>query len=127
MSHPVVAPFQITGPTNNEYTDANFCLPQVPLVPDVTFNIGDNVTIQVIELAQHGAAIYNCADVTLADPADVPEVNASNCFNTTNLSFQLVYATGNLTSGAIPTAIVSPSLSLALPMLMTVIFAFALW
>jgi hypothetical protein len=59
MSHPVVPPFQITGPTNSEYPGASFCLPQVPLVPNLTFNIGDNVTIQVIELAQHGAAIYN--------------------------------------------------------------------
>jgi hypothetical protein len=59
MSHPVVPPFQITGPTNTEYPGASFCLPQVPLVPNLTFNIGDNITIQVIELAQHGAAIYN--------------------------------------------------------------------
>lgn len=59
MSHPVVPPFQITGPTNTEYPNSSFCLPQVPLVPNLTFNIGDNITIQVIELAQHGAAIYN--------------------------------------------------------------------
>jgi hypothetical protein len=61
MSHPVAGPFQITGPTNVEYP-GSFCLPQVPLVPGVTFNIGDNVTIQVIELAQHGAAIYNVSN-----------------------------------------------------------------
>lgn len=143
MSHPVVAPFQLTGPTNTEYPGASFCLPQVPLVPNLTFNIGDNVTIQVIELAQHGAAIYNvsylacsvqletdkslqCADVTLADPADVPEVNASNCFNSSDLSFQLIYATGNLSSGALPTAITSPTISLTLPVLIA-IFVFVLW
>ncbi|KAI4848829.1 hypothetical protein E4T44_03705 [Aureobasidium sp. EXF-8845] len=126
MSHPVVPPFQITGPTNSEYPGASFCLPQVPLVPGLTFNIGDNVTIQVIELAQHGAAIYNCADVTLADPADVPEVNASNCFNSSDLSFQLIYATGNLSSGALPTAIASSRISLTLPALVA-IFAFVLW
>ncbi|KAI4730760.1 hypothetical protein E4T49_01338 [Aureobasidium sp. EXF-10728] len=120
MSHPVVAPFQITGPTNQEYP-GSFCLPQVPLVPNLTFNIGDNITIQVIETAQHGAAIYNCADVTLADPADVPEVNASNCFNSSDLSFQLIYATGNLSSGALPTAIASSSMSLTLPVLIAVL------
>lgn len=59
MSHPVVPPFQITGPTNTAYPNSSFCLPQVPLVPNLTFNIGDNITIQVIETAQHGAAIYN--------------------------------------------------------------------
>ncbi|KAI4740793.1 hypothetical protein E4T50_08775 [Aureobasidium sp. EXF-12298] len=126
MSHPVVPPFQITGPTNTEYPNSSFCLPQVPLVPNLTFNIGDNITIQVIELAQHGAAIYNCADVTLADPADVPEVNASNCFNSSDLSFQLIYATGNLSSGALPTAIASSTISLTLPMLIA-LFVFVLW
>ncbi|THW46387.1 hypothetical protein D6D21_03926 [Aureobasidium pullulans] len=125
MSHPVAGPFQITGPTNVEYP-GSFCLPQVPLVPGVTFNIGDNVTIQVIELAQHGAAIYNCADVTLADPADVPEVNASNCFNSSDLSFQLVYATGNLSSSALPAFTPSSPMSLTLPLLVA-IFAFVLW
>lgn len=61
MSHPVVPAFQITGPVNTAYP-GTFCLPQVPLVPNVTFNIGDNITIQVIETAQHGAAIYNVSN-----------------------------------------------------------------
>jgi hypothetical protein len=63
MSHPVVPPFQITGPVNTAYPNSSFCLPQVPLVPNLTFNIGDNITIQVIELAQHGAAIYNVSSL----------------------------------------------------------------
>lgn len=91
MSHPVVKNFGIIGPSNDEY-NGTFCLPQVPLVPNVTFSIGDNITIQVVEVAQHGAAIYNCADVTLADPADVPEVNSSNCFNSSDLSFELYFS-----------------------------------
>lgn len=65
MSHPVVGAFQITGPSNAEYP-GTFCLPQVPLVPNVTFNIGDNITIQVIETAQHGAAIYNVSGLILS-------------------------------------------------------------
>lgn len=64
MSHPVVPAFQITGPVNTAYP-GTFCLPQVPLVPNVTFNIGDNITIQVIETAQHGAAIYNVSNFKL--------------------------------------------------------------
>ncbi|KAK5999580.1 hypothetical protein QM012_005237 [Aureobasidium pullulans] len=125
MSHPVVPAFQITGPVNTAYP-GTFCLPQVPLVPNLTFNIGDNITIQVIETAQHGAAIYNCADVTLADPADVPEVNASNCFNSSDLSFQLIYATENLSSGALPMAVASSSISLTLPVLVALL-TFMLW
>jgi hypothetical protein len=70
--------------------------------------------------------LLQCADVTLADPSDVPEVNASNCFNSSDLSFQLIYATGNLTSGALPTALVSSPMSFTLPVLVA-IFAFVLW
>ena len=58
MSHNVVPAFSITGPSNDQY-DGTICLPQVPLPAKVSFNVGDNITIQVVELAQHGAAIYN--------------------------------------------------------------------
>lgn len=58
MSHNVVPAFQVAGPTNEQY-NGTFCLPQVPLPANVSLAIGDNITIQVIELAQHGAAIYN--------------------------------------------------------------------
>ena len=58
MSHPVVKPFAISGPTNEPYP-GTVCLPQVPLPADVDVKIGDHATIQVIETAQHGAALYN--------------------------------------------------------------------
>lgn len=64
MSHPVVPPFQISGPDNNLYP-GTVCLPQVPLPPNLTFKVGDNITIQVIETAQHGAALYNVSPFTL--------------------------------------------------------------
>jgi len=58
MSHNVVAPFQITGPSNVLY-NGTFCLPQVPLPANTSLQVGDNITIQVVESAQHGAALYN--------------------------------------------------------------------
>jgi hypothetical protein len=58
MSHPVVSPFQITGPTNNPYP-GTFCLPQVPLPANISVSAGDYATIQVVETAKHGAALYN--------------------------------------------------------------------
>lgn len=57
-SHPIVPVFQITGPSNYMYP-GTFCLPQVPLPTNVTFNIGDNATIQIVETAIHGAALYS--------------------------------------------------------------------
>lgn len=38
-----------------------------------------------------------CADITFAEPEDVPEVTPENCFNSTtqgeNIGFQMVYTT----------------------------------
>lgn len=50
--------FVITGPSNQQY-EGNFCMPQVPLPAGYEPQIGDNATIQVIELAQHGASLFN--------------------------------------------------------------------
>lgn len=58
MSHPMVPVFQLTGPTNDAYP-GTFCLPQVPLPPNITVNAGDNATIQIVETAAHGAALYS--------------------------------------------------------------------
>lgn len=62
-SHPVVPPFQINGPSNLEYP-GQFCLPQVPMPTNVSLSRGDNITIQVIETAQHGAALYSVSFLT---------------------------------------------------------------
>ena len=64
MSHPVVPPFQLLGPSNLEYP-GTFCLPQVPMPVNVTLSVGDNITLQVIETAQHGAALYNVSQASI--------------------------------------------------------------
>ncbi len=58
MSFPMLPVFQITGPSREMY-NGTFCLPQVPLPANTTVNIGDNATIQVVETAVHGAALFN--------------------------------------------------------------------
>ena len=60
-SFPMVPVFEIAGPTREPYP-GTFCLPQVPLPANLTVNIGDNATIQVIETAVHGAALMNVSD-----------------------------------------------------------------
>lgn len=108
MSNPMVPPFQIIGPSRERYNGA-FCLPQVPLPAHApAFKVGDNATIQVVETAIHGAALYNCIDITFAEPADVDPVNETNCFNTSTISFNQIYGT-NASSGGLPT--LSPSKS----------------
>ncbi|GAB1741479.1 hypothetical protein NU219Hw_g6709t1 [Hortaea werneckii] len=99
MSHPIVPPFQITGPSNSEY-GGQFCLPQTGMPANLSLEPGQNVTIQVIETAQHGAALYSCVDVTLVDDhdGDYEEVTASNCYNTSNIGFNLLYTSQELTA-----------------------------
>lgn len=106
MSLRMMPVFQITGPDNNAYP-GTFCIPQVPLPPNITVNVGDNATIQIVETAQHGAALYSCVDITFADPKDVPEVNSSNCFNSSvgqnnggPIGQNFVYTAPGLTAGS---------------------------
>lgn len=58
MSFPIVPVFQLVGPSKNPYP-GTMCLPQVPLPANTTVKVGDNATIQVIETALHGAALYS--------------------------------------------------------------------
>ena len=57
-SLPMQSVFGIVGPSNVLY-DGSMCLPQVPLPVNYTAVVGQNATIQIIETAQHGAALYN--------------------------------------------------------------------
>jgi hypothetical protein len=92
MTHPMVSPFQILGPSNGPYP-GTVCLPQVPLPKDAKVEVGDKATIQIVELAIHGAALYSCVDIEFAAPGDpkVGRVNETNCFNTTELGFAESY------------------------------------
>jgi hypothetical protein len=90
---------QIVGPTTQPYP-GTFCIPQVPLPANHTVKVGDNATIQLVEIAIHGAALYNCVDITFAEPEDVAEVNENNCFNSSQISAALIFTTTSLTSAA---------------------------
>lgn len=64
MSNPMLAPIQILGPTNGPYP-GTVCFPQVPLPKDANVKAGDKATIQVVELAVHGAALYSvCSNIS---------------------------------------------------------------
>lgn len=58
MSNPMLPPFEILGPTKQPYP-GTLCLPQVPLPVNASVKAGDNATIQLIETAVHGAALYS--------------------------------------------------------------------
>jgi len=66
-SHPMTPVFQLTGPSNLMYP-GTYCLPQVPLPANISYNVGDNATIQLIETAVHGAALYSVSSFCLLLP-----------------------------------------------------------
>jgi len=54
----MVPPVQLLGPSKNPYP-GTVCFPQVPLPKNAPpVKAGDLATIQVVELAVHGAALY---------------------------------------------------------------------
>jgi len=61
-----------------------------------------------------------CADITFAEPQDVPEVNDTNCVNTTapgqDISFQVVYTTTS--SPASQTLVVNGYASIFVPVML---------
>lgn len=58
-SLPMQTVFGIMGPNNLAYPNDSVCMPQVPLPANYTAVIGNNATIQIVEAAQHGAALYS--------------------------------------------------------------------
>lgn len=92
MSFPMISPFQLLGPSKNPFP-GTICLPQVPLPANTTVKAGDLATIQVVELAAHGASLFSCVDIEFADPGDsrIGDVNKTNCFNSTDIGFAEIY------------------------------------
>ncbi|KAL8924001.1 MAG: hypothetical protein Q9208_004285 [Pyrenodesmia sp. 3 TL-2023] len=125
-SLPMQPVFQILGPSNQQY-DGSWCLPQVPLPANFTAKVGNNATIQIIETAQHGAALYNCVDIVFAEPNEVPEVNETNCVNSTNIGFELVFSTETTTSAAasLPSSSHSASWVASIPLVAAIAWSLA--
>lgn len=88
-------------------------MPQVRMPANLSLAAGDNITIQVVEAAQHGAALYSCVDVTLVDPTDerLERVTPQNCYNSSDIGFDLVFTTTDLSAA---TSLAAPSIMVSL-------------
>ncbi|KAH8602312.1 hypothetical protein B0O99DRAFT_561695 [Bisporella sp. PMI_857] len=84
-SQPLVPGFKIWGPSNQPYPDV-FCLPSIAGGADL--KEGDEATIQVVQVLESGGAMYNCVDIVIAPASEVAGVNATNCYNSTGISFK---------------------------------------
>ncbi|KAK0669860.1 hypothetical protein QBC41DRAFT_390868 [Cercophora samala] len=89
--------FYINGPTNNPYP-GTVCIPKLD-VPGTVWSTriksGDRASVQVIEASKHGAGQFSCSDIIFTDDLGlVPEVNQTNCFNSTEIKVSSVYLPG---------------------------------
>lgn len=57
FDHPLVSPWQLLGPSNGPYP-GTLCLPDVKVPADLGVKAGDKATIQIVELATHGASLF---------------------------------------------------------------------
>ncbi|KAG0136706.1 hypothetical protein HOY82DRAFT_549647 [Tuber indicum] len=89
--------FQMTGPSRDPYP-GSFCLRDVSLPVNASVKAGDNATIQVIQVALHGASLYNCADITFVEPGEEDKMPDGMCVNSTTFNFNLVYTTRSSSS-----------------------------
>jgi hypothetical protein len=102
MTNPMVHVFQLTGPSKDPFP-GTFCLQDVPLPANTTVVPGQNATIQLIQVALHGASLYNCADITfVADETEADPVPEGMCANSSTVGFNLVYTTSNSLPSAAP-------------------------
>jgi len=105
MTNVIVPVFQITGPSRDPFP-GSFCLPDLPLPKNASVRVGDNATLQVIQVALHGASLYNCADITFVERGEEDPMPEGMCTNSSTIGFNLVYST---TSDALRAAVVVPS------------------
>jgi hypothetical protein len=61
-----------------------------------------------------------CVDITFANPEDVAEVNSSNCFNSSDISFNNVYSVALGASSSATRTLASASL---LPVVLGMMYA----
>lgn len=57
FDHPLEDAWQLLGPSNGPYP-GTLCLPDVKVPSDLGVKAGDNATIQIVELATHGASLF---------------------------------------------------------------------
>ncbi|TGZ77831.1 hypothetical protein EX30DRAFT_310698 [Ascodesmis nigricans] len=91
----VISPvIQVTGPSRDPFPGF-ICFDDLPLPKNASVKPGDNATIQVIQVALHGASLYNCADITFVEDGQEDPIPEGVCENSTAIGFNLVYTTSD--------------------------------
>ncbi|KAK2740458.1 hypothetical protein FQN57_006085 [Myotisia sp. PD_48] len=89
----------------NQTGNGTFCFPKIQIPEGLPISAGTNASLQVIQLGELGSALYNCADITFTDDAQL--LSSDECSNSTGISWQPIGSTA--TSDSEPSGTGSPS------------------
>ncbi|KAL5614375.1 hypothetical protein BROUX41_004481 [Berkeleyomyces rouxiae] len=92
FTNQLVLPFELQGPSNGPFP-GTLCLPNVQVPEALGVRAGMNASLQIVELATHGASLFACSDITFVEPEDsrIPALNETICFNSTDFGFGEVH------------------------------------
>lgn len=105
MNNPMIPAIQVRGPTNGPYP-GTICFPQVPLPKNADVKVGDKATIQIVELAVHGAALFSVCQSLATQTFDL---KANMIVNSVSISNSLSLVTPRSPRSTRRTATTAPS------------------
>ncbi|KKZ65887.1 hypothetical protein EMCG_08392 [[Emmonsia] crescens] len=74
----------------NQTGNGTFCFPKIRIPEGLGLTAGSNASIQVIQLTELGSALYNCADITFSENAEL--LSTDMCKNSSGISWKPIGA-----------------------------------
>ncbi|EEH10851.1 conserved hypothetical protein [Histoplasma capsulatum G186AR] len=70
----------------NQTGNGAFCFPKIPIPQGLGLTAGSNASIQVVQVNEHGSALYNCADITFS--ANATLLSTDLCTNSSGIGWK---------------------------------------
>ncbi|PGH02318.1 hypothetical protein AJ79_07657 [Helicocarpus griseus UAMH5409] len=70
----------------NQTGNGTLCFPKVNIPPELGLTAGSHASIQVIQLSELGSALYNCADITFSENAEL--LSTDKCANSSGIGWE---------------------------------------
>ncbi|WEW59878.1 hypothetical protein PRK78_005359 [Emydomyces testavorans] len=77
-------------PVFNQTGNGTFCFPKIPIPKGTPISAGTNASVQVIQIGETGSSLYNCADITFSDKAQL--LSEDRCKNSTGIGWKPIGA-----------------------------------
>ncbi|PGG98808.1 hypothetical protein GX51_06604 [Blastomyces parvus] len=74
----------------NQTGNGTFCFPKLEIPQGLGIAAGSNASLQVVQLTELGSALYNCADITFSENAEV--LSTDTCTNSSGIGWKPIGA-----------------------------------